>query len=106
MFTTILLQSVIFKGVLGDIQTYYDIDDTLAGVISTTFVISYMCLSPLFGFLGDRYNRRAIMSVGIFVWSSVTLGSSFIGKNVSEDADEEIHFHFFSLILTFNHKCC
>lgn len=68
-------------GVLSDIQNYYLISDTMAGLIQTTFVISYMCLSPLFGYLGDRYNRRLIMSVGIFIWSSVTLGSSFIGQN-------------------------
>ncbi|KAG8431203.1 hypothetical protein GDO86_019256 [Hymenochirus boettgeri] len=39
-----------------------------------------MILAPLFGYLGDRYNRKYIMCVGIFFWSLVTLVSSFISK--------------------------
>lgn len=41
-----------------------------------------MVLAPVFGYLGDRYNRRIIMSVGITFWSVVTLGSSFTPKEV------------------------
>lgn len=46
------------------------------------FICSYMVLAPVFGYLGDRYNRRIIMSVGITFWSVVTLGSSFTPKEV------------------------
>lgn len=42
-----------------------------------------MFLAPVFGYLGDRYNRKLIMCVGIGFWSVVTLASSFVGKDVS-----------------------
>lgn len=48
----------------------------------SVFICSYMVLAPVFGYLGDRYNRRIIMSVGITFWSLVTLGSSFTPKGV------------------------
>uniref|UniRef100_A0A8B9XPQ9 Protein spinster homolog 1 n=1 Tax=Bos mutus grunniens TaxID=30521 RepID=A0A8B9XPQ9_BOSMU len=38
------------------------------------FISSYMVLAPVFGYLGDRYNRKYLMC-GIAFWSLVTLGS-------------------------------
>lgn len=46
------------------------------------FISSYMVLAPIFGYLGDRYNRKHLMCVGITFWSIVTLGSSFTPKEV------------------------
>jgi len=39
-----------------------------------------MLAAPVFGYLGDRYNRKIILGAGIFFWSGVTLGSSFISE--------------------------
>jgi MFS transporter, Spinster family, sphingosine-1-phosphate transporter len=39
------------------------------GDLQLVFIVSYMLLSPLFGFLGDRWNRWVIMGVGILLWS-------------------------------------
>ncbi|XP_008426384.2 protein spinster homolog 2 isoform X1 [Poecilia reticulata] len=39
-----------------------------------------MVAVPIFGYMGDRFNRRIILSGGIFFWSTVTMLSSFIGK--------------------------
>lgn len=41
-----------------------------------------MVAAPIFGYLGDRFNRKVILSCGIFFWSAVTLLSSFITKDV------------------------
>lgn len=49
---------------------------------STVFICSFMVAAPIFGYLGDRFNRKIILSCGIFFWSTVTLLSSFIGKEV------------------------
>lgn len=46
------------------------------------FISSYMVLAPVFGYLGDRYNRKYLMCGGIAFWSLVTLGSSFIPREV------------------------
>ena len=53
------------------------INDALGGLLQTAFIVSYMLLSPLFGYLGDRYTRKYIISVGIFLWSAFTLLGSF-----------------------------
>ncbi|KFM71846.1 Protein spinster, partial [Stegodyphus mimosarum] len=63
-------------GVLRDVKDYYGLDDSQAGLLQTSFIISYMVMAPLFGYLGDRYNRRLIMACGITFWSATTfLGS-------------------------------
>lgn len=49
----------------------------------SVFICSYMVLAPVFGYLGDRYNRKYIMCFGILFWSSVTLASSYTPKDVS-----------------------
>ncbi|XP_049600339.1 protein spinster homolog 1 [Syngnathus scovelli] len=76
-------------GVLPDIERYFGIDDSKSGLLQTVFICSYMFLAPLFGYLGDRYNRKLIMSVGITFWSVVTLVSSYTPKE-----------HFWALLLT------
>lgn len=48
----------------------------------SVFISSYMVLAPVFGYLGDRYNRKYLMCGGIAFWSLVTLGSSFIPREV------------------------
>lgn len=48
------------------------------------FICSYMFLAPVFGYLGDRYNRKYIMSGGITFWSLVTLASSYTPEEVRE----------------------
>jgi MFS family permease len=41
-----------------------------------------MVAAPIFGYLGDRFNRKVILSCGIFFWSAVTFSSSFIPQQV------------------------
>ena len=53
------------------------VDDTEAGLLQTAFIASYMILSPLFGYLGDRYTRKYIVTFGIIMWSAFTLAGSF-----------------------------
>ncbi|XP_029462948.1 protein spinster homolog 1 [Rhinatrema bivittatum] len=76
-------------GVLPDIEQFFSIEDSDSGLLQTVFICSYMVLAPIFGYLGDRYNRKYIMCCGIFFWAVVTLCSSFIPKE-----------HFWLLLLT------
>ena len=39
------------------------------GLLPTAFLISYMIASPVFGWLGDRMRRWAIVGIGVIVWS-------------------------------------
>ncbi|XP_053684629.1 protein spinster isoform X3 [Sabethes cyaneus] len=66
------------KGVLTDIQLHFNIGDDEGGLLQTAFVLSYMICAPLFGYLGDRYSRKWIMALGVFLWSTTTLLGSFM----------------------------
>nr|XP_013808847.1 PREDICTED: protein spinster homolog 2 [Apteryx mantelli mantelli] len=64
--------------VLLDIQQHFGVKDSGAGLLQTVFICSFMVAAPIFGYLGDRFNRKIILSCGIFFWSAVTFSSSFI----------------------------
>ncbi|KAJ8879868.1 hypothetical protein PR048_020485 [Dryococelus australis] len=66
------------KGILDDVLRHFDIQNAKGGLLQTAFVLSYMVFAPLFGYLGDRYSRRAIMAFGVFLWSLTTLIGSFM----------------------------
>jgi len=65
------------------IKSFYGItDDSKSGLLQTSFVVTYMLFSPIFGYLGDRMNRKWIIIGGITFWSLITLSSSFIPPDV------------------------
>ena len=68
-------------GVLTDVIDFYVIDKGQAGLLQTLFIVAYMLFAPLFGYLGDRYNRVVILVVGILFWSATTLLGSFVPKD-------------------------
>ncbi|KAJ3589910.1 hypothetical protein NHX12_010751 [Muraenolepis orangiensis] len=45
------------------------------------FICSFILLAPLFGYLGDRYNRKWIMISGLSVWLVTTACGSFVNKS-------------------------
>lgn len=69
-------------GMLTEIESYYKITDDKGGLLQTAFVLSYMICAPIFGYLGDRYSRKAIMASGVFLWSITTLLGSFMEVGV------------------------
>ncbi|VDO39829.1 unnamed protein product [Onchocerca flexuosa] len=76
-----ILNYAIFPGVLTQVQAFFSIDDTGAGLLQTVFIIFYMIFAPLIGFFGDRYNRKWIMITGIAIWVLAVLASSFVPAN-------------------------
>lgn len=68
-------------GVLLSIQKYFEISDSTSGLLQTVFICSFMLLAPVFGYLGDRYNRKVIMVAGMVVWIVTTLSSSFVTES-------------------------
>ena len=53
------------------------VSDKMSGFLQTSFIVSYMLLSPVFGYLGDRWTRKYIIGIGIIFWSLFTLAGSF-----------------------------
>ncbi|XP_039866899.1 protein spinster homolog 3 [Simochromis diagramma] len=68
-------------GVLTDIKNFFDIKDSTAGLLQTVFICSFLLLAPLFGYLGDRYNRKYIMIGGLSVWLLTATASSFVNES-------------------------
>jgi MFS family permease len=68
---------------LRETQEYFKIDDSLAGLLQTVFICSYMLLAPLFGYLGDRYQRKWIIVFGVSFWSLMTFLGSFVPADVN-----------------------
>ncbi|KAK6638189.1 hypothetical protein RUM44_008617 [Polyplax serrata] len=67
-------------GIMTDIKDQFNITDDKAGLLQTVFVITYMLFAPLFGYLGDRYNRKYLMASGVFLWGLTTLAGSFMNR--------------------------
>ncbi len=66
-----------FYAVATHIKKALDIQDTRLGVLSSSFMIVYTIVTPLVGWLGDRYNRRAMLAFGVGLWSFATVGTAF-----------------------------
>ncbi|CAH8841177.1 unnamed protein product [Trichobilharzia szidati] len=65
-------------GVPESVKAYYKITDSELGQLQTVFFVFYTILSPVAGYLGDRWIRKRIMQIGLSLWVVVTLGSSFV----------------------------
>ncbi|XP_009187658.2 protein spinster homolog 3 isoform X4 [Papio anubis] len=73
----------IIAGVLLDVQEFFQISDSHAGLLQTVFIGCLLLSAPVFGYLGDRYSRKTTMSFGILLWSGAGLSSSFISPRYS-----------------------
>ncbi len=51
-----------------------------SGLLGSAFVLGYVVFSPLFGFLGDKFDRRVLMAVGLLGWSLCTGLSGIAGS--------------------------
>ncbi|XP_043666296.1 protein spinster isoform X2 [Vespula pensylvanica] len=65
-------------GMLPEIKDDFKIGYDKSGLLQTAFIVSYMSFAPLFGYLGDRHNRKILMSIGIFLWSITTFIGSYM----------------------------
>jgi MFS family permease len=68
-------RSVLF-GVQPLIKKEFSVNDAQLGALNSAFFLSYLCAAPLAGYLGDRFSRRKIVAIGIFIWSGFTLLSA------------------------------
>lgn len=45
------------------------------GLLTSIFLVSYSLVSPVMGWLGDRYRRTWLLGLGVGLWSLATIGS-------------------------------
>ncbi len=52
-------------------------NDLRFGLLASAFIVVYTLVSPLFGWMGDRYSRRWLLAAGVALWSLATVGTAF-----------------------------
>ncbi|MBL9214029.1 MAG: MFS transporter [Opitutaceae bacterium] len=56
----------------GSIKEAIPMSDAQFGLLTTVFLLAYAVLSPLGGFLADRFSRTRIIIFSLFAWSGTT----------------------------------
>ncbi len=63
-------------GAVGEpIRKEFGLSDASLGALGTAFTLLYAFVGIPFGRLADRIERKKILSIGVFVWSLLTVGS-------------------------------
>jgi MFS family permease len=71
------LDRYVLSAVLTPVQKDLGINDSQAGQLATAFMVGYFVTSPVFGWLGDRWSRKWLIAIGIFIWSLGTILTGF-----------------------------
>jgi MFS family permease len=66
-----------FFAVGTQIKDDFHIDDFWYSVLGVAFMIVYTVVSPVIGWMGDRYHRRMLLAGGVGLWSLATVGTAF-----------------------------
>src|SRR5205085_12228248 len=53
------------------------LNDRKFGILAGSFMLVYTILSPMIGWMGDRYNRSRLLAFGVGLWSVATVGTTF-----------------------------
>ena len=64
-----------------DIESYFSISKSTAGLLQTAFLLVYMAFSLPNGYLGDRINRKYILITGIVIWLTSSIMGSLMDRN-------------------------
>ena len=71
------LDRVMITTMRGSIVDAIPMTDTQFGLLTAVFLWTYGLLSPLAGFLADRFSRSRVIIGSLFVWSAVTLLTAY-----------------------------
>lgn len=69
------LDRYILAAVLPLVSKDLSLSNEQSGRLVAAFVVGYFIFSPIFGYLGDRLKRPALMGVGVLCWSIATIAS-------------------------------
>jgi MFS family permease len=69
------LDRYVMSAVITPMQKELSLSDGDAGWAASAFMLGYFISAPVFGYLGDRLQRKYLMLVGVVIWSLATAGS-------------------------------
>ena len=84
LFSLILLTGInlvnyvdryLISSLLPLIKGDFRLSSTQEGLLGTAFILVYLLTAPLFGWLGDRFSRRPVITAGVTLWSLATAAS-------------------------------
>lgn len=67
----------VLASVVPPLKNELELSDAQIGWLTSAFMIGYFATSPVFGYLGDRWQRKGLIAFGIVFWSLGTLLSGF-----------------------------
>ncbi len=67
----------VFSAVGESIKEDLKLNDFRFGLLAGSFMIVYTIMTPLVGWVGDRYSRRKLLAFGVGLWSLATVGATF-----------------------------
>ena len=68
----------ILPGELSLIQAEFHATRQQMGALTTALFLTYMCVAPLTGWLGDRFSRKPLIIGGAVLWSLATLATAWV----------------------------
>lgn len=72
------LDRQMMAAVLPNVARDFQLNGKEAGALTSVFVIIYMVVAPLGGYLGDRMPRRLLVAISIWLWSLATVASGLV----------------------------
>ncbi len=70
-------RNVLFA-VQSEVKKEFAVSDARIGLLTSAFFFTYMFAAPLIGWLGDRFPRKNLIVIGIFIWSGFTFLTWFV----------------------------
>jgi MFS transporter, Spinster family, sphingosine-1-phosphate transporter len=67
----------VLASIVPPLKAELHLSDGEIGWLSSAFMIGYFATSPVFGYLGDRWQRKGLIALGVLSWSAGTILSGF-----------------------------
>ncbi|MGO8955653.1 MAG: spinster family MFS transporter [Rhodomicrobium sp.] len=67
----------VLASVVPPLKSELQLSDAQIGWLTSAFMIGYFATSPVFGYLGDRWQRKGLIAFGVVLWSLGTVLSGF-----------------------------
>jgi MFS family permease len=71
------LDRYIVAGMVGPLKREFDASDTQIGLLMSIFLVSYMIVSPVIGWVARTRSRTGLLALGVALWSAATAGGAF-----------------------------